>query len=228
LPALFLLACPPVTDVAPSAAAAIAPRQAAAALPARPCAAFRIHPRARRVLALTAPGPRAKAIFTKRSERKDTMAEFSKPLAIALMLALTGTAQAQDAGAPAEDQATADAETAAPEAAPSSAPAPETAADAAPAEADPNAPGTPYVAETKGDWQVQCVRTADGNDPCQLYQLLNDEAGNSVAEISLFNLPGGQQAAAGATIVTPLETLLTRNITMRVDNSEPKVYPFTF
>ena len=72
------------------------------------------------------------------------------------------------------------------------------------------------------------MRTEDGKDPCQLYQLLKDNKGNSVAEISLFGLPDGQKAAAGATIITPLETLLTENVRIKIDSGEPKVYPFTF
>ncbi|ULB09290.1 invasion associated locus B family protein [Cereibacter azotoformans] len=88
--------------------------------------------------------------------------------------------------------------------------------------------GSTYVAETHGDWQQRCVRTEDGADPCQMYQLLKDAEGNSVAEISMFALPAGQQAAAGATIVAPLETLLTANLALGVDAAKPKVYPFSW
>ena len=88
--------------------------------------------------------------------------------------------------------------------------------------------GMPYVAEEFRDWQMRCVRTPEGDDPCQLYQLLRDEEGNSVAEISLFGLPEGQAAAAGATIITPLETLLTAQITMAIDGGTPRRYPFTW
>ncbi|MDP2084095.1 MAG: invasion associated locus B family protein [Gemmobacter sp.] len=87
--------------------------------------------------------------------------------------------------------------------------------------------GTTYVKETHGDWQLSCVRSDIGADPCQLYQLMQDDQGNSVAEINLFNLPKGSEAAAGASIVTPLETLLTAQVTMRVDNGQAKRYPFT-
>jgi len=88
--------------------------------------------------------------------------------------------------------------------------------------------GDPYVREEFGDWDLRCVRTEDGNDPCQLYQLLEDQGGNSVAEISIFPLPDNQQAEAGATIVTPLETLLTQQLTLTVDGGQAKRYPFTF
>ena len=88
--------------------------------------------------------------------------------------------------------------------------------------------GQPYVREESGDWALRCLRTEDGDDPCQLYQLLEDAEGNAVAEISMFPLPEGSPAAAGATIVAPLETLLTENLTLAIDSSEPKRYPFTF
>lgn len=90
-----------------------------------------------------------------------------------------------------------------------------------------DAVGTTYIKESHGDWQLSCVRSDIGADPCQLYQLMQDDQGNSVAEINLFNLPKGSEAAAGASIVTPLETLLTSQITMRVDAGQAKRYPFT-
>lgn len=98
---------------------------------------------------------------------------------------------------------------------------------------DPNAPasdavGQTYVKESHGAWEVRCVRTADGKDPCQLYQLLRDAEGNAVAEISVFNLPDGGPAAAGASIVAPLETLLTEEVTVQIDNNPAKKYPFAW
>ncbi len=98
---------------------------------------------------------------------------------------------------------------------------------AAPAVGD-NGVGSAYDKATSGDWTVRCIRTADGKDPCQLYQLLKDDKGNSVAEFSMVGLPAGQQVAAGATIVTPLETLLSQQITLQIDAAAPKLYPFTF
>lgn len=90
-------------------------------------------------------------------------------------------------------------------------------------------PGEPYTKETHGDWQLRCAQAAeDQPEQCQLYQLLNDEQGNSVAEINLFALPAGGQAVAGANIVTPLETLLTEQITLSVDGSQGRRYPYTF
>lgn len=105
--------------------------------------------------------------------------------------------------------------------------APEDLSMGEPAEGE-NRVGQTYVAEVFGDWQMRCVRTGEDRDPCQLYQLLQDSDGNSVAEISLAPLPPGQQAAAGATVITPLETLLTAQVTLSVDGSNARRYPFTW
>jgi len=89
--------------------------------------------------------------------------------------------------------------------------------------------GQPYIREEHGDWALRCLKSEAGTpDPCQLYQLLADENGNSVAEISMFPLPDGGRAAAGATIVVPLETLLTQQLTVAVDGGEARRYPYTF
>ena len=88
--------------------------------------------------------------------------------------------------------------------------------------------GEPYVSAEFGDWQLRCVVSGTDDDPCQLFQLLSDQQDNPVAEISVFPLPDGQQAEAGVTLITPLETLLTENVTIRVDSAEAKRYPFTF
>ncbi len=85
-----------------------------------------------------------------------------------------------------------------------------------------------YLAGNFDAWEQRCVKAADGSDPCQLYQLLKDKDGNSVAEISLFDLPDGGTAAVGATVIVPLETLLTANLRIGVDAANPKLYPFTY
>lgn len=102
-------------------------------------------------------------------------------------------------------------------------------------EAVPNAPqraaDATYVAEKIGDWDIQCLKLpeeAQGEDPCQMYQLLTDGQGTSVAEISLFRLAGGGQVVAGATFVVPLETLLTEKLTLQVDAGQAKRYDFSF
>lgn len=91
-----------------------------------------------------------------------------------------------------------------------------------------DAEGASYVGATHGDWELVCMRTEEAEDPCQMYQLLRDADGNATAEITMFPLPAGQEAAAGATILTPLETLLTAQLVMQVDDGPAKRYPFTF
>lgn len=122
---------------------------------------------------------------------------------------------------------------AAPPAAPAEAPAPAAAqTPAAPAEAaaatgEPQV-GAYYVAESFDAWQLRCIKTENDADPCELYQLMRDGQGNSVAEITLIPLANGGQAAAGATIVSPLETDLQQGIQLKVNSGAAKAYPFNF
>ena len=89
--------------------------------------------------------------------------------------------------------------------------------------------GATYVAETHGAWEVRCIRAEEGQpEPCQMYQLLRDPGGNPVAEINIFDLPDEGQVIAGATVVTPLETLLPPGLRMRVDDGQWAEYPFAF
>ena len=160
--------------------------------------------------------------------------------AFALLLALTAPAWAQD-DATATDDATGEAtEAEAPaddnvqtDDAPS-----ETGLDmGTPVDADGNPidpeptevqVGQQYIADTFTDWSLRCLKAPEGEaDPCQIYQLLQDADGNDVAEISMIPLTGGQ-AAAGATIVAPLETLLTEDITLRVDGGTARRFEFSF
>lgn len=117
------------------------------------------------------------------------------------------------------------------------APAPATTAtEAAPATADQglsmgqeaNAAPQSYVKGEFESWQLTCDKVAEGPELCQLYQLLKDQKGTSTAEIRLIALPAGGEAAAGAEIITPLETLLPAAITLQIDTAKPKAYPFTF
>ncbi len=85
-----------------------------------------------------------------------------------------------------------------------------------------------YVKDTFGDWQMRCIKADGTSEVCQLYQLMRDGEGNSVAEFNIFPIPDGQQAVAGANIVTPLETLLTANLRLAIDGGQGKVYPYSF
>lgn len=146
------------------------------------------------------------------------------------------TAQAAPEAAPeaeaAEAEPTADAEPAAEDAAPATDAEPATEEDAAGVDGldmgqevveDPT-----YIKETYGDWQLKCFRSEGQDDLCQMYQLLREEAGNPVAEFSLFKLPDGAQATAGATIVVPLGTLLNRELKMSIDGGNAKSFAYSF
>lgn len=166
------------------------------------------------------------------------MSKFAHALTLVLALPFAQTAMAQTATTP-----TAPAATGTAPATSDAAGAPATGADKTPA---PGAAGTKagakadtgelsmgksvenkmYVKDKQGDWTVRCFHAKDNKDPCELYQLLTDAKGNPVSEFSLVPLPPGGQAVAGATIVTPLETLLTQDVTIAIDGGGAKRYPF--
>jgi len=89
--------------------------------------------------------------------------------------------------------------------------------------------GDVYVESEHGDWEIRCIKAEEGEKaPCQLYQLLKDSNGNPVAEINIFPLGGEGQPAAGATVITPLESLLTAQLGMSVDGGAVKKYPYSW
>lgn len=85
-----------------------------------------------------------------------------------------------------------------------------------------------YIKSTHGDWAVQCLRVQEGPEPCQMYQLLKDQNGGNVAEVSIFRVTNSGQVEAGGTFVVPLETLLTEKLNVRVDSGQAKRYDFSF
>lgn len=155
------------------------------------------------------------------------MAQFIRPLILASLIAAPWAALAEDATtepAPAEPAATA-AETAPADGGEAAAPAPgdlsmgQEVAATEPAMEDRG---------TFGDWTLRCMQVADGSDPCQIYQLLKDDKGTAVAEVTMVTLPEGEKAALGASIAVPLETLLTAGLQLTLDSNPAKAYPFTF
>ncbi|MEM7709728.1 MAG: invasion associated locus B family protein [Pseudomonadota bacterium] len=86
-----------------------------------------------------------------------------------------------------------------------------------------------YVREEHGAWEVRCLRAPQGQeDPCQLYQRLSDAQGQPTADINFFDVPDGNDIVAGATLLTPLQTLLTAQVRLSVDGAEPRTYPYSF
>ena len=130
-------------------------------------------------------------------------------------------AQGEPSAAPAPDAAPAG--EAAAEAAPDAAPG----AAAAPADNGEPQVGQYYAKSTDNDWTTRCLKAEQGKDPCELYQLLQDDEGNSVAEMTVIPLTNGE-VAAGATVVAPLETDLIQGLGFSVGTAEPNGYPFSF
>lgn len=86
-----------------------------------------------------------------------------------------------------------------------------------------------YIREEHGDWEVRCLNAPDGQeDPCQLYQRLLDQTGNPTADVNFFDLPDGDQIVAGATVLTPIRTLLTAQVTLSIDGGDARRYPYSF
>jgi invasion protein IalB len=99
---------------------------------------------------------------------------------------------------------------------------------ATPPAAQPQGPQI-YIREEHGDWEIRCLEAPEGqDDPCQMYQRMEDQNGNPTADVNIFDLPDGGEIAAGATILTPLQTLLTAQVTLSIDGGQPRRYPFSF
>ncbi|WP_108263635.1 invasion associated locus B family protein [Mangrovicoccus ximenensis] len=145
---------------------------------------------------------------------------FGAGLLLSLTLALATTAAvAQDQAAPAPAEGAGDA---------TGLSAGEPVRQERPTSRDQVQTGQLYVPKTEQDWEVRCGRAPEGQaDPCQMYQLLRDQAGTPTAEFTLFRIEGAD-FPAGALVVTPLETLLTGGLTFSVDGGAPKRYPFKY
>ena len=78
------------------------------------------------------------------------------------------------------------------------------------------------------DWTLRCVKTENPIDPCQLFQLMFTGTGTPVAEFNLSVIEPNGVVIAGANVITPLETLLTAQLKIQVDDTHAKAYPFAF
>ncbi len=75
------------------------------------------------------------------------------------------------------------------------------------------------------DWEVRCEAAADR---CFMYQMVRNAAENPVAEIRIVDIEPRGEAVAGATVVTPLGTLLDAGIVLQIDDNEARQYPFNW
>ncbi len=176
--------------------------------------------------------------------KEENMVNRTSAALVAALFALAGTTSgvmAQDAGtetpaqpaaeapaaeAPATETPAAEAPAAEPaaEAPAAEAPAGEAAPEAQAAESDEPQVGQPYARSTHGDWTLRCMKTEDGKDPCELYQLLRDDKNSPVAEASVIPMTGNVQAVI--TFIAPLETDLQAGLGLQVDSGKESRYPF--
>lgn len=86
--------------------------------------------------------------------------------------------------------------------------------------------GEQYIKEETGDWNISCIKSNGDEDPCAMVQILNNQQGDPIAEISIGKLPEGGAAVAWANVVVPLETLLQAQLAVSVDGAPRKLYNY--
>ncbi|GAA6207552.1 invasion associated locus B family protein [Cognatishimia sp. WU-CL00825] len=91
----------------------------------------------------------------------------------------------------------------------------------------PEAPAPQVETEVIGDWKVSCV-VQDTAKSCRMNQVLNDNTGQPVVDVTLFPITNAGDITFGGSIMAPLETLLTQQMTISVDGGPARRYPFAF
>ena len=86
----------------------------------------------------------------------------------------------------------------------------------------------PYIKERFENWSLKCIKPVNSIERCEANQIIFNQKQQPVAEISIIKLPKGQVAAAAATIIVPLETILSEGLVLAIQELEPKKYQFKF
>ena len=86
----------------------------------------------------------------------------------------------------------------------------------------------PYIKERFENWTLKCIKPVNSIERCEANQIIFNQIQQPVAEISIIKLPKGQVAAAAATIIVPLETILSEGLVLAIQELEPKKYQFKF
>ena len=86
----------------------------------------------------------------------------------------------------------------------------------------------PYIKERFENWTLKCIKPVNSIERCEANQIIFNQKQQPVAEISIIKLPKGQVAAAAATIIVPLETILSEGLVLAIKELEPKKYQFKF
>tara|TARA_B100000963_G_scaffold324634_1_gene310303 strand:+ start:152 stop:754 length:603 start_codon:yes stop_codon:yes gene_type:complete len=86
----------------------------------------------------------------------------------------------------------------------------------------------PYIKERFKNWKLKCVKPMNSTERCEANQIIYNKNEQPVAEISIYKLPKNQVAAAAATIIVPLETVLSDGLILKIEGFEAKKYHFKF
>ena len=86
----------------------------------------------------------------------------------------------------------------------------------------------PYIKERFENWTLKCIKPLNSVERCEANQIIFNQKQQPIAEISIFKLPRDQIAAAAATIIVPLETVLSEGLILAIQELEPKKYQFKF
>lgn len=81
--------------------------------------------------------------------------------------------------------------------------------------------------EVIGDWTLNCSKRGEV-ETCELFQLLKQANGAPAVAVTLYPIKDDSPAVAGGNFIAPLETLLTAQMSIAVDENLPRVYPYAF
>lgn len=85
-----------------------------------------------------------------------------------------------------------------------------------------------YVSEIFKDWKKICRKDSDEEDLCHIYQLILDENDHPTSELTLYRIENEEGVSAVATVLVPLETLLTSNLSLNIDKGVSVEFPFSW
>ena len=88
--------------------------------------------------------------------------------------------------------------------------------------------GKTYKKADYGSWTLRCVRTNSEIDPCELFQILRNSSGSPMVEFTMIDFEPNASVIAGANVITPLETLLTSQLIIKIGDEASQSYPFSF
>ena len=89
--------------------------------------------------------------------------------------------------------------------------------------------GEGYLREKYGEWELRCIKAEVMKDEeCRVFNFLVDQDGNTIAQLDMQVLSAGGKAVAGVDIATPLGSLLTAQVVLKIDAGKAKRYPYTW